>query len=96
MVATIVQRKKSREKNGKKIDHPKVLKEFKDLLPPLSQDEKAMLTEQCLRDGILDPIIIWKNRNIVIDGHNRLSIAKKFNLSYKVRQIDLPDVQRQL
>jgi len=69
--------------------HPKVVAEFRDLLPKLDPTEFAMLESSCVRDGIRDPIIVW--RGTVIDGHNRLTIAKKHNLTYKIINIDLPD-----
>ncbi len=43
----------------------------------------------CLRDGVLDPIFIWRGK--IVDGHNRLKIAKKHKLKYKMRELKLPD-----
>ena len=55
--------------------------EFKDLMPPLSKEKRAQLEENLLRDGIQDPLKIWKG--ILIDGHNRYEIAQAHNLEFK-------------
>lgn len=48
-------------------------KDFKYLLPPLTPDEYTGLEKDIVKRGILDPVIIWND--IIIDGHNRYSIA---------------------
>jgi hypothetical protein len=53
-------------------------KEFESLIPPLSDKEFKQLEENCVRDGIRDPLIIWETpsgKEILIDGHNRWKIA---------------------
>ena len=47
--------------------------DFKNLIPPLTDDEFAQLEKNILRDGIRDPLVVWKNT--LIDGHNRHKIA---------------------
>lgn len=58
-----------------------IYKEFHDLIPPLSDDEKKQLEENILRDGIQDPLKVWSG--ILIDGHNRYEIAKRHGLEFK-------------
>ena len=58
----------------------KIDKEFEALIPPLSPEEFAQLEENCVRDGIRDPLVVWHVPNgddILIDGHNRWKIAAK-------------------
>lgn len=53
-------------------------KEFESLIPPLSDEEFKQLEENCVRDGIRDPLIIWETpsgKEILVDGHNRWKIA---------------------
>lgn len=55
-------------------------KEFESLIPPLSDDEFKQLEENCVSDGIRDPLVVWPQedgREILIDGHNRWKIAAK-------------------
>ena len=52
--------------------------EFKALIPPLSPEEYAQLEENCVRDGIRDPLVVWATNHgtqILVDGHNRWKIA---------------------
>ena len=60
-------------------------KEFKDLIPPLTAEEYAQLEENCVREGIRDPITIWETpsgNRILVDGHNRFEIAAKHGLTW--------------
>lgn len=67
--------------NGIKIDD-----DFKNLMPPLSPDEFKRLEESILKDGIRDKLIVWDE--YLVDGHNRLNIAKKHNLKYEIERMD--------
>ena len=52
--------------------------EFKALIPPLSPEEYAQLEENCVREGIRDPLVVWETPSgtqILVDGHNRMKIA---------------------
>jgi len=52
--------------------------EFKNLIPPLSDEEFSQLEENCVREGIRDPLVVWKvsdDTDILIDGHNRWQIS---------------------
>jgi len=55
-----------------------ILKEFQDLIPPLTNEEYKQLENNCLEEGIREKIITWNN--YIIDGHNRYKIAKQWNL----------------
>jgi ParB-like chromosome segregation protein Spo0J len=54
--------------------------EFKNLIPPMKPEEFQGLKESIVNNGydILYPIVIWNN--IIIDGHNRYSICKEFDI----------------
>lgn len=63
-------------------------KEFQALIPPLSDDEYRQLEENCIRDGIRDPLVTWPQddgNQILIDGHNRWEIsAKNAGIPFKI------------
>jgi hypothetical protein len=48
--------------------------ELRDLLPPLSPDERSLLVESIQREGFRDSIIVWLGHGTLLDGHNRMSI----------------------
>jgi len=60
--------------------------EFKNLIPPMKPEEFQGLKESILNKGydILYPIVIWNN--IIIDGHNRYSICKDFDIEFSVSE----------
>jgi hypothetical protein len=65
--------------------------EFKSLIPPLSDLERLQLEENLEKDGCKDPLIIWKDKSILIDGYNRLEICERLGLEYSIREIVLAD-----
>lgn len=69
----------------------KIDKEFEALIPPLSADEFQQLEENCLKEGIRDPLVFWRVPNgddFLIDGHNRMKIAEKYGLPYEVKRME--------
>lgn len=70
-------------------------KEFKSLIPPLSEEEFKQLEENILRDGIRDPLVVWHvpdSDDILIDGHNRWEIcAKHGGIHFNIRRMDFKD-----
>ncbi len=64
-----------------------VLPELENLFPPLSDDESAALKEDIGKNGIKYPIIIT-NKNGIIDGYNRLALAKKAGLTEVPVQVE--------
>ena len=58
-----------------------ILQQFKELIPPLSNEEYKQLEANCLDEGIREPILTWNG--YIIDGHNRYNIAQQWNLEFK-------------
>jgi hypothetical protein len=69
----------------------KIDPEFRALLWPLADGELAQLEKSIVTEGCRDPLVIWKEKDILLDGHNRLEICKKHKLQYKTRALSLPD-----
>lgn len=65
--------------------------EFRDFLPPLTDNEYKQLEENLLRDGILNPLVVWKGQNVLVDGHARYEIARKHNLPFETTELDFDD-----
>lgn len=64
----------------------KINPEFKDLLPPLREDEYKGLEESILREGCREPILLWDN--VIIDGHNRHEICSKHEVRFNTKRIN--------
>ena len=73
----------------------KIDKEFESLIPPLSAEEFKQLEENCVKDGIRDPLILWhlpNGDNILVDGHNRWKIAAKHGgIQFETKQMTFDD-----
>ena len=65
--------------------------EFRDKIPPLSDDEFSKLEENILSDGeVREPLVVW--HNTIIDGHHRWKIIQQHpEIPYKLKQMDFPD-----
>ncbi len=65
--------------------------EFKNLIPPLSSEEKLQLEANLKEFGCLDPLIVWQGENILLDGHNRYEICTREQIPYKIVEIEIGD-----
>jgi hypothetical protein len=65
--------------------------EIRALIPPLREEERALLEESLRTEGCRDPLVAWKGHNILLDGHNRKEICERLGLEYAVTEIALPD-----
>jgi len=56
-------------------------KDFQFLLPVLDEETFAGMEVDLLENGVRDAHVLWEN--ILIDGYNRYTIAKKHGLEFK-------------
>jgi N6-adenosine-specific RNA methylase IME4 len=61
--------------------------EFRRLIPPLREEERAQLEENLAANGCRDPLVLW--RGILIDGHNRHEICERLKIKYRTVEIVL-------
>ena len=64
----------------------KIDNEFRDLIPPLTDEEYSSLESAIVENGFNPayPIIIWKGQDIIVDGHNRYSVCSKHNIEFEI------------
>lgn len=65
----------------------KIDKQFRDLIPPLSEEERRQLEDNLIAEGCRDPICIW--HGIILDGHNRYEICTRRDIPFDVKAIKL-------
>ncbi len=65
--------------------------EFQALIPPLTAAELASLHASLDIDGCVEPLLVWKGHNLLIDGHNRLVYCRSNRIPFKVREKAFPD-----
>jgi len=58
-------------------------KEFRELIPVLRVEEYSQLEASLKAEGNRDPIVIWKEKSLLLDGHNRYDICTKNNIPLK-------------
>jgi hypothetical protein len=61
--------------------------EFQSLIPPLSKGEKAALQATILEEGCRDPLVVWAEEKLLIDGHNRYAICTAHGIPYQIVEI---------
>ena len=61
--------------------------EFTTLIRPLTNEEYHQLEENILREGCRESLVIWKN--IILDGHNRYKICRRWNLPFRTTELEL-------
>src|SRR5258708_5339738 len=65
--------------------------EFAALIPALGKHELALLEQSILAEGCRDALLVWSGHNILLDGHNRISICRGHHLPFKVRGLEFPE-----
>lgn len=65
--------------------------EFKNYLPPLHIGGKEELESLIKEAGkARDPLIVWDEENILVDGHHRYEICTRLNLPFTTERVSFP------
>lgn len=65
--------------------------ELRELVPPLTDDERQALEANILRDGCREPLVLWRGHDILLDGHHRYEICQRHGIDFVVTDVELPD-----
>ena len=65
--------------------------EFRELIPEPFSHERAQLEANIVADGCREPLVVWQEENILLDGHNRLEICQREGIEYRVTYKSLPN-----
>ena len=60
--------------------------EFRDLIPPLTQEERHMLEDSIMKHGCDTPLVVWNS--VIVDGHNRYAICHEHNIPFAISEKD--------
>lgn len=66
-----------------KIDF-KIDEEFSDYLPSLTDTEYKKLKDSIEREGLHDPLIVWEEEKILVDGHHRLMACQELDINPEI------------
>ncbi len=66
-----------------------ILKEIRDYIIPLADEELFQLEKNILAEGCREPLTVWPHNNqlVIVDGHNRFKICQKHHLDFKIRKV---------
>jgi hypothetical protein len=62
--------------------------DFEDLLSPLPESSLTGLEQDIIENGCRNPLVVWEEENILLDGHHRYSICSKHKIPYKVDRLN--------
>lgn len=65
--------------------------EFRSIIPPLAPEEFKALEESIIAEGCRDAIVVWKEKGVILDGHNRYDICVKHSIPYRTFEKPLAD-----
>lgn len=58
--------------------------EFRDLIPPLNEEELKLLEASIVADGCESPLIVWNG--VIVDGHNRYAICRNHEIPFATQE----------
>jgi hypothetical protein len=66
---------------------------FERYWPPLPEEKFVILEKSILEDGLRENLIVWEERGILLDGHQRLRVLKKHSIPYadRITPLSFPD-----
>ena len=66
-------------------------REFRTLLPPLPKDVSQALEDSIKKEGLRDPLVVWKEEGCLIDGYNRHKFCKKHGKDWRTVEKSFKD-----
>ena len=67
---------------------------IRKIIMPMRNDERALLEQSVLAEGIRDPLVVWKRADgtlVLLDGHQRYELAQKHGLDFSVAEMEFED-----
>lgn len=64
-----------------------IREDFKALCPPLTEAELEQLHCSLDGHGCRDPLVVWKGKNVLVDGHNRYAYCVANGIEFQLREI---------
>lgn len=65
--------------------------ELENLLPKLEEEKYKLLEEDIVKNGCINPIIIWND--YIVDGHHRYKVCKANNIEFKTKEMQFENKQ---
>jgi hypothetical protein len=72
-------------------ESPRIDDEFEALCGVQTEGERAALRASIVEHGCRDPLVVWADRDILLDGHNRLAICRELDAPFDTVEYAFPD-----
>ena len=66
---------------------PRIDDEIRAVIPEPSAEEMTALEAAVKAEGCRDPLVVWAEEDILLDGHHRYTICESLGLEYRVERI---------
>jgi hypothetical protein len=66
---------------------------FRELVPPPPPDELARLEARLLAEPCREPLVVWKEQGVLLDGHHRYDFLSLVGRDYPVVEHSFADVE---
>src|SRR5436190_216861 len=63
--------------------------ELASLLTPLTEVEVALLEHGLATEGCRDPLMVWAEQDLLLDGHHRHAVCTRLGIPFEVRYMSL-------
>ena len=70
---------------------PRVDPEFLELAAPMDEPTREALRESLRAEGCRDALVVWEEKDVLLDGHNRLALCRELGIAYRVTKLSFPD-----
>jgi hypothetical protein len=70
---------------------PRVDPEFVELGAPMDDATRAALRQSLIEEGCRDALVVWEEKDILLDGHNRLALCRQLGIAFRVTKLSFPD-----
>src|SRR5438105_4298973 len=54
--------------------------EFERLCPRLTSEERDLLASSIVAHGVREPLVVWRETKILLDGHTRLAVCDEHDV----------------
>lgn len=70
---------------------PRIDPEFVELAAPMDEATRAALRASLVEEGCRDALVVWAEKDVVLDGHNRLALCRELGIPFRTTKLSFSD-----
>jgi ParB-like chromosome segregation protein Spo0J len=71
----------------------KIHPQIRDYIRRESEDELRLLEASIVSEGCRDPLVVWKEENVLVDGHHRYERCERHGVPFTVTYLSFPGAE---